>query len=222
MSKDRISLSPDILVAYVDGELPAEQMDMVEQTLGHDDAARETVRLLRLSADVAARAYAGVLDEPVPERLVTAARRAGAKASEASRRRRQPAWLIPLAASLAALAASLAALILGLAGGYVWRDSNTGYVPAAASQADPLTASYEATLQGALDTGKAGQSFTYESQGLGDGRITLGRNFDTEAGVACREFRRQERRAAAASTDNGIACRAVDGSWTVMLVPGAS
>ena len=215
MSKDRISLSPDILVAYVDGELPAEQMDMVEQTLGHDDAARETVRLLRLSADVAARAYAGVLDEPVPERLVTAARRAGAKASEASRRRQQPAWLMPLAASLAAL-------ILGLAGGYVWRDSNTGYVPAAASQADPLTASYEATLQGALDSGKSGQSFTYESQGLGDGRITLGRDFDTEARMACREFRRQERRAAAASTDNGIACRAGDGSWTVMLVPGAS
>src|SRR6516164_9789189 len=103
MSKDRISLSPDILVAYVDGELPAEQMDMVEQTLGHDDAARETVRLLRLSADVAARAYAGVLDEPVPERLVTAALRAGAKGSEASRRRQQPAWLMPLAASLAEL-----------------------------------------------------------------------------------------------------------------------
>jgi len=56
----------------------------------------------------------------------------------------------------------------------------------------------------------------------GDGRITLGRDFDTEARMACREFRRQERRAAAASTDNGIACRAGDGSWTVMLVPGAS
>ena len=215
MTDKPLNLDLETLVAYVDKELPPAQSAAVEAALIDDAAARETVRLLRLSADVAARAYAGVLDEPVPERLVTAARRAGAKASEASRRRQQPAWLMPLAASLAAL-------ILGLAGGYVWRDSNTGYVPAAASQADPLTASYEATLQGALDSGKSGQSFTYESQGLGDGRITLGRDFDTEAGVACREFRRQERRVAAASTDNGIACRAGDGSWTVMLVPGAS
>jgi hypothetical protein len=237
MNKQRISLDQDLLVAYVDGELPAAEAGAVEAALAHDEAARETVRLLRLSADVAARAFADMADQPVPERLVTAARRAGARhAGSQSRGVRQGAarWLLPIAASFAMLA-------IGLAAGYGLRGApdraqtassagstaagpgagpGAGYSPAAA-ESDPLAGSFEATLQGALDSGAAGQGFAYRAPGVGEGRIELGRSFTTGFGTDCREFHRDETRGAARRASNGLACRSADGSWNAMLFPAS-
>jgi hypothetical protein len=131
------------------------------------------------------------------------------------RRRAASHWALPLAASFAALA-------VGLAMGYLLRSPDSGYVPAAATSSDPLSASFEATLQGALDGGAAGQSFTYESPGVGQGKIELGDGFTTRFGSDCREFRREEKRGAAQMAGTGIACRDRDNSWSVMLFPGAS
>lgn len=217
MVEHRISLNQDVLVAYVDRELPPEQAEVVEAALAHDEAARETVRLLRLSAEIAAQSYADVLNEPIPDRLLAAAR--GAKPMPAARPRRMARlspWLIPLAAGLAAL-------VIGFAGGNAWRSADeSGYGPALAPSVDPLESAYEATLQGALESGQAGQAFSYESEGVGKGAIRLGREFTTGFGASCREFSRQETRGTASSTGNGIACRTAQGGWTVMVLPGAS
>ena len=125
-------------------------------------------------------------------------------------------WLFPLAASIAALA-------VGLAGGYLFRDFSGGYVAAEATSVDPLTANYEATLQGSLNSAAAaGQSFTYDSPGEGQGKITLGRSFTTSYSHGCRDFSREEIRGTARSSGDGLACRTPDGSWSIMFFRGAS
>jgi anti-sigma factor RsiW len=72
--------SDEALVAYLDGELdPAEQRH-VEAWLDADPAARDRMSALMHSADVVRGAYADIVDEPVPEWLVAAARRESAVA----------------------------------------------------------------------------------------------------------------------------------------------
>lgn len=220
MSQGCIALTQDVLVAYVDRELPAAQMAAVETALAHDGAAREVVHKLRASAEMAKGAAADVLNEPLPLRLVAAARGrsvpAAARTHGPSQRLAPRPWLLPLAASIAAL-------VVGLGGGYLLRDSSVGYVAASATSADALSASYEATLQGSLDSNAAeGTSFTYDSPDVGQGRLILGRTFTTALHRACREFGREETRGAARSTGEGLACRAGDGSWSIMFFPTQS
>jgi hypothetical protein len=80
-----MSIPDDVLMAYVDGELPAEERARVEAAM-QDDAsiARRVAEQKKLRADLRA-AFDGVLREPVPERLLAAARGnpvAGTSASE--------------------------------------------------------------------------------------------------------------------------------------------
>jgi hypothetical protein len=123
-------------------------------------------------------------------------------------------------------------LAIGLAAGYelgggaasqtasAGKDGPGVYRPAEAPS-DKLVDSFEATLQGALDSGAAGQGFAYRAAGLGEGRIELGHSFTTGFGTDCREFRREEMRGDARSASNGLACRATDGTWNALLFPGS-
>ena len=157
--------------------------------------------------------------EPLPPHLVTAAQGTQATGIRTIAPTGSPnasRWLFPLAASIAALA-------VGLAGGYLFRDFSAGYVAAEATSVDPLTANYEATLQGSLDSAAAaGQSFTYDSPGEGQGKITLGRSFTTSYSHGCRDFGREEIRGTARSSGDGLACRTRDGSWSIMFFRGVS
>src|SRR5260370_37272568 len=67
-----LNLDLELLVAYVDKELPPAQMAAVEAALMQNGAAREAVRQLRLSAAAAAHAYDAALNE-LPDRLLLAA-----------------------------------------------------------------------------------------------------------------------------------------------------
>ncbi len=205
-----VILDQDLLVAYVDGELPAERLAAVEAALMHDGEAWQTVRLLRLSANAAARAFAPVLEEAIPPRLIEAA---GIGPARVPARNRSP-W--PLA-----LAASLAALAIGLGGGYLLRSTDAGYVPASLPAEDPLQERFEASLQGLLDKGGDGASVAYESQPTGQGRIVLGHALVTGSGRSCLEFHRDETRGSSHTTADGLACKAADQSWTVMILPTA-
>ena len=212
MNEDRISLTQDILVAYVDNELPPEQMAAVHAALAYDPAARDIVYRLRISARIAKTISFDALDEPVPANLVIAAR--GRHQPDAGRGG-HARWLLPLAASILALA-------IGLGGGYLYRDMAGGYVAASAPNIDPLVANFEATLQSALESGAAaGQSVAYDSPGVGQGKITFGPSFTTSYNRDCRDFSREETRAATRSTGDGLACRAPDGSWSIMFFGGA-
>ena len=205
-----VILDHDLLVAYVDGELPAARLAAVEAALIHDAEAWDTVRLLRLGANAAARAFAPVLEEAIPQRLLSAA---GIRPVHSPVRNRSP-W--PLA-----LAACLAALAIGIGGGYLLRGPLAGYVPASLPADDPLQGRFEAALQGLLDKGGDGASVTYESQPIGQGRIVLGHALVTGSGRSCLEFHRDETRGSGHSAADGLACKAADQSWSVMILPMA-
>ncbi len=79
-----MSIPDDILMAYVDGELSAEERVRVEAAMQRDaTVARRVAEQKKLRGELRA-AFDGVLREPVPERLLAAAR--GETAGDGARR----------------------------------------------------------------------------------------------------------------------------------------
>ena len=66
--------SDDRLVAYLDGELEAAEQREVAGWLDSDPAARRQLAALAESAELVRHAFDEVLHEPLPERLIAAAR----------------------------------------------------------------------------------------------------------------------------------------------------
>ena len=66
--------SDDALVAYLDGELDADERHHVEAWLEADPAVRERLTALAQTGELLRGAYADIVDEPVPPRLIAAAR----------------------------------------------------------------------------------------------------------------------------------------------------
>jgi len=216
MSENRTKFSQESLLAFADGDLRGEEARAIQAALSEDLALQETVRLLRRSSSAVSHAFDQSLKEPVPPRLLAATR--GAEAGTGERSRRRPfvaAWVWGVAASLVAFA-------IGLSSGNLLYSPAHGYSPAAETPLDPLTARFEVTLLGALDTGAEGQLFPYASKDVGEGAIEVGRSFVTASGSDCREFRRQETRGKQQLSDGGIACRGANRAWSMMILPGRS
>lgn len=114
-----------MLMAYVDGEIDAETAREIEAALAGDPVLAARVQYLRSSAMMARGAFAEVLHEPIPERLITALGGSTAAAAEHSQTSpdkadnvvplRAPArrWAPRRAALGWAAAASIAALAVG-------------------------------------------------------------------------------------------------------------
>src|SRR5215468_6371548 len=66
--------SDESLVAYLDGELGGAERQHVEAWLAADAAGRDRLAELAQSADLLRSAYADIVNETVPERLIAAAR----------------------------------------------------------------------------------------------------------------------------------------------------
>jgi anti-sigma factor RsiW len=75
--------SDEALVAYLDGELDPAERRHVEAWLDADPAVRERLAALAHSTDLVRSAYADIVNEPVPERLLAAARGESATAAKA-------------------------------------------------------------------------------------------------------------------------------------------
>ncbi|HUK09017.1 MAG TPA: hypothetical protein VLX09_14175 [Stellaceae bacterium] len=107
--------SDDALIAYLDGELDEAAADEVRTALARDPALARRAASLQDSAALLRRAFDAALHEPVPERLVAAARGIGGAEKvvrfpeprarrAATESRASNGWrLLPLAASVAAL-----------------------------------------------------------------------------------------------------------------------
>ena len=121
--------SDEALVAYLDGELDGAERRHVEAWLDAEPAVRERLAALAQSADLVRGAYADIIDEPVPERLVAAARGATVANQPASQEAeilvlQRPARALHLAPSRRwqiglAAAAGLFGIVFGGAGTYL-------------------------------------------------------------------------------------------------------
>ena len=116
--------SDDRLLAYLDGELEEAEEREVEAWLDGDPAARDRLAALTLGTELVRRAYADILQEKLPDRLIAAARGESVAAQAAATPRFDPhRWFGRLArlprwgAGLPA-AAALFGLLVGGAGGY--------------------------------------------------------------------------------------------------------
>jgi hypothetical protein len=108
-----MTISEETLMAYVDGELDAATRASIEAAMQEDPEIAKRVARHRALREAMQGAFSGVLEEPVPERLIAAARGQSSApkgavvdlAREAARRKSSPR---PRRWQPAALAASLA------------------------------------------------------------------------------------------------------------------
>jgi hypothetical protein len=196
-----MTVSDETLMAYADGEVDAATRAIVEAAMRDDPEVRRRVVHHQELREVVKGAFAAVIDEPVPQRLIAAARGApagsvvdlaGARNAVAVKTSRGLRW------QPAAMAASL---LLGLALGYLgWRGSNT-LVRVSAS--------------GELVAG-AGLAEALSSQLSADhppGTVaTTGLSFRAKTGDYCRTFALTATRA-----NSGLACRE-GGSWKIKVL----
>ncbi|MGH6961060.1 MAG: hypothetical protein ACREE7_11295 [Dongiaceae bacterium] len=211
MTKQQKAWAESLLVAYVDGELDPTQATQVEATIRGDPEAQAIVGVLRSSARAVRAAFDQPLAEPVPERLRRLFEMPDSDRvvpwHAVAQRIRQRA-LLPLAASLAALAIGFGAGALTFGG------SDGAIRPAATGDS---ASAFEETLYRVLESGDPTARLSYGDPATGQrGTVALGGTIADEFGD-CREFRHE----AADAVTKGIACRAADGSWSVLSVPAS-
>jgi anti-sigma factor RsiW len=183
-----MSLDPDTIAAFVDGELDDLTARRIEREAESDAAlAAEIARYRALTAKLSAH-FAPVVDEAVPERLRALLVEGGVDISMADRRNAKHRLFAPV--HWGAIAASL---VFGLTIGL------KPWVPAAdiASVNGTLVAS--GALADALDTQLA-------SDQLANAEIRIGLSFRDRQGRVCRSFEARE--------VSGIGCRD-SGRWAL-------
>ncbi len=209
-----------LLVAYVDGELDPERAQTVAATIRDDAEAQAIVAALRRSAAAVKGAFDEPLHQPVPARLLdTLERGAGGDRDRVVPLRGRR---FDLRRSLLPLAASVAALVVGFGGGYVFQatERDQSLRLAGTATADPAAERFEETLYRALAADATGDPFAYDDPESGArGTVALFGRVDTSLGVPCREFRHEATRGATTTAAQGLACRAGDGSWSILVLP---
>jgi hypothetical protein len=190
-----MSFSDEILMAYADGELEPALRAQVEQAMRADPAVAAKVERHRaLRTDVFA-AFAGVLEEPVPERLQPRASTGGhvrVDVLEAARAKQLPArWSWPQWGAMAA------SLVVGvLAGALGWQGTQS---------AAPF-----AQAGGALVAqGELAQALSHQLASEQGGEVKLGVSFQAKDGNYCRSF--------TLGSASGLACRSGD-AWRVPVL----
>ena len=87
-----MKFSPETLMAYADGELDAETRRALEAEMAVDPQLAQEVEQHRALRTEVGGAFAGVLEEPVPDRLLRAANKTGAKTEQSRRQWSWPEW----------------------------------------------------------------------------------------------------------------------------------
>ena len=207
-----MSIPDEKLMAYADGELDAVERAQVEAAIDADPSLARRVEKHRALRSKVSSAYASVLDEPVPERLLNAVRGAPAaprddrvvdtgRAPVARSRDRMatraaswswPQWL--------AIAASVAVGVV------VGRGVLTSPRPSIGTESGKLVA------QAALDDALTNQLASEQSRSA---PVQIGVSFRAKGGELCRTFSIRQ-----ADTLSGVACREAS-SWSVRVLARA-
>jgi hypothetical protein len=190
-----MKFSPETLMAYADGELDADTRRAIEAEMAVDPlVAQEIERQRALRADVSG-AFAGVLDEPVPDRLLRAAKKTGGKTDQQSRRQ----WSWPEWTSIAA------SLLIGILAG-------RALLPQAGGQRGLITAGVDGRV---IASGALAQALSDQLSSQDGTDIDIGLSFRTKSGEYCRTFG-----ARAVNPVVGFACRDAE-VWRVDMLSTA-
>jgi anti-sigma factor RsiW len=202
-------ISDETLMAYADGEADAATRAQVEAAMHEDPEVARRVARHRALRDVMRGAGASVLDEPVPERLIAAARgRAPATGTvvDLSQAREAAIRKAPGLSRGWQPAAMAASLLMGLALGYlVWHQGSAALIQANSSGG--LVAG--AVLAEALST--------QLSDERSPSRLaTAGLSFRAKTGDYCRAFALM-----GADASSGLACHQANG-WSIKVLAQSS
>jgi len=196
-----MSVSDETLMAFADGELDDAARAAIESALKEDpELAKRVARHVALRQRVRV-AYSSELREPVPQRLLDAARRSPAQAGPATNivnlkdardaRQREAAASDVAAPRWRSLAAIAASVVIGFGLGYASR--NQGASPLVRSADGALTAG------GSLATALSTQLVAGQSPGSA---VHIGVSFLAKDGEYCRTFA-----LSGAVRPSGLACR---------------
>lgn len=211
-------VNDDTLIAYLDAELDPAGMDAVEQALQADVALRQRLRQLVAADEQLRAAYAGVMLEAVPPRLLQAILAAPPPASAPAVRPRAGSSLAPIGwltrwwvsqtvPWIPTALASVAALGLGLWLGLVQAPGDSEAPLLALDQ--PVT---DRALLVALETLPSGRLVTVAGR-----QIELLASFEHHDGRVCREFNSSSLEGA--PVDHlGLACRDASPNWTLVAL----
>lgn len=193
-----MSVSDETLMAYADGEVDAATRAIIEAAMRDDPEIRRRVAEHRALRETMQGAFSAVLEEPVPQRLIDAAR-AGNVVDLASARRaavdapgRRRTW------QPVAMAASV---LVGVGLGYLgWHGSNTWV---------KTNSSGELVAGAGLAEALSNQLSEDRSPGL---VAITGLSFRAKTGDYCRTFSSTD-----AHASSGLACREGDG-WKIKVL----
>ncbi len=199
--------SDETLIAYLDGELPSEELARIEQALENDAEARQFIEDMclldnRLARELDEAAFGPGLDDL--KRTADAA--AGLSSPRPAKSHR---WAAGLAAALA----------VGLLSGYLLGNSGLERRLDALEQARMQDRELlRSTVNRALEKVASGQVVTWRSPSTpAQATVRPIRTFKTEDGRWCREYERIWRSGDRSETERAIACRRGSGDWRVRL-----
>lgn len=192
-----MTFSDEVLMAYADGELDAKTRSQVQEAIATDpEVARRVAAHTALRASVRA-GFDKVLDEPIPERLMTAARASNAADGRVVPLRRKSAARLGAWPQWASMAASF------VLGALAWQLGTrhasgpllerNGQVFASGALAQALTSQ--------IASGRSAQS-----------EVQIGVSFRSKSGNYCRTFQLRDDNVLA-----GLACRA-DEKWKLEIL----
>ncbi len=173
---------PETLMAYADGELDAQTRRAIEAEMTVDPQVVQEVERYRAMRGEVGGAFASVLDEPVPDRLLRAAKKSPANTSPQLRRRWSwPEWTSIAASLLIGILAGRAILQPERASGLVVSGSD-GRVTAGGVLAQALSEQLSSQEGTAIDIGP-----TFRSRSGEYCRTFGARAPNPVVGFACRD-----------------------------------
>jgi anti-sigma factor RsiW len=201
-----MTLTDETLMAYADGEVDAETRAVIESAMREDPEVRRRVERHRALREAVQGAFSSVLDEPVPDRLIAAARGQGAAAGGkvVDLLRARAAVRAPVGAPLGLRrwqpAAMAASLLIGLGLGYIASHHSNALVKSSSSGLIAGAALDEA-LSSQLSADRAAGSVA-----------ATGTSFRSKTGDYCRTFS-----LSGADSSSGLACREGN-SWKIKVL----
>ena len=193
-----MTIGDEILMAYLDNELPPDERARVEAALAADPNVRAQLSRQERLHEMFAAAFDPVVRQPIPDRLIAAARTAPVSMRWRLREGLSSLLSGGAGAGMQRYAVAMATLVLGIGLGIVFANLSMG--TGSKDEAGAIVAQRD--LAHILDVQLASDETTNGPR--------VGVSFRSKAGALCRTFDM------AASADNvaGIACRK-GSAWTV-------